>query len=908
MHHKPDILSLNELRCNKYWANELLNIEQYNVIHKCRVNNCGGGVAFLIKHNLVFNEIDIEFNEEIIGFTTTINSINHSFFTYYNPPSNKLSSDIFEFIEKNFQNYLLMGDLNAKSSRFGCVKNSSNGNILENILLSTRGSVLNSNHQPTFHRFGTDEKPDYHSMLDLFIGSPLYASKLVKYRVMKSKILDSYQLLQYHSAIELNLKLFNNKKQNDQLPIKYFRIYDKANWFSFKEHLVNTPLIINENMTSNSIQKALYNNIFDAAECCIPKSSNRTQNRAPLPSYILEKIRKRNKLQRIFRADRSYSNKIKYYELVDEVKLLITEFNSNKWRRFINKIGSNVLSTAAFWKRINRIRTAKTQKDIPTLIVNDIKLVSDEQKAEAFGRKLETTFNTQADDSIYFNQVHDKFINNFFEEKLYLHSQNDKSTRYITFVELVNTIKSLNNKTSEDKYGISNIILKNLPDIYKFHILNFFNHCLETNFIPDEWKYSIIKMIHKKKGEKHNIKNYRPISSTPCLMKLFEKIMLARLVDHLETNNLLIKQQSGFRSNRQTKDNLFFITQKILESFCKGKKVCCILFDIKAAFDKVWHRGLLYKLHKMNIPHYLFIWIMNFLDSRKFQVKIGNYITPLFNITCGVPQGACLSPTLFSIFINDLPLNDKKNEDYSLLFADDLAKFKIFNKINSSVEYYLNTQLYSLQCWLSNWHLKMAPEKCCYIILSHYSKSGENGKKGIKQEKFDLFLYGKKIPIDNNPTFLGMTFDKYLSFKNQISFLINSCNDRLDIIKVLSHKSWNINSETLIKLYKSLVRSIIDYSIFIFNRISVKNKMKLQTLQNNALRIIYNKYQNHNLNLNDQHAQANLETLNERALVLKNRYLDNAVNNSNPIIKDLIEDYNEFKNQTRKNNIKTLLD
>ena len=84
--------------------------------------------------------------------------------------------------------------------------------------------------------------------------------------------------------------------------------------------------------------------------------------------------------------------------------------------------------------------------------------------------------------------------------------------------------------------------------------------------------------------------------------------------------------------------------------------------------------------------------------------------------------------------------------------------------------------------------------------------------------------------------------------------------------------------------------------------------MKLQTLQNNALRIIYNKYQNHNLNLNDQHAQANLETLNERALVLKNRYLDNAVNNSNPIIKDLIEDYNEFKNQTRKNNIKTLLD
>ena len=382
--------------------------------------------------------------------------------------------------------------------------------------------------------------------------------------------------------------------------------------------------------------------------------------------------------------------------------------------------------------------------------------------------------------------------------------------------------------------------------------------------------------------------------------------MSERLKTFIKDKNILIKQQSGFRDNRQTKDNLYFMSQKILQAFGNHEKVCCIFFDIQAAFDKVWHNGLLYKLFKLKIPYYMLIWLKFFLTNRSFKVKVGEYITNLMDITCGVPQGACLSPILFSVFINDIPINENKHNDYSLLFADDLAKMKIFNKITYEVELQLNIDLKIIQMWLSKWRLKMAPEKCSYIIFSLYYKAGVNGKKGIKKETLDLKLYGKNILPDNSPIFLGMRFDKYMSCKNQIDYIKSNGNDRLNIIKVLSHPSWKIDQKTLLKLYKSLVRSLLDYSLFIFPLLSSTNKKSIQTIQNNALRIILNK--GIETDINEMYEILNIETIEERSNKLKEKYLNSADFNQNPLIIELREDYLIYKLNNHNSRIKTLLD
>jgi hypothetical protein len=123
--------------------------------------------------------------------------------------------------------------------------------------------------------------------------------------------------------------------------------------------------------------------------------------------------------------------------------------------------------------------------------------------------------------------------------------------------------------------------------------------------------------------------------------------MLIRIKEFLNKNNIIIKQQSGFRAKRQTKDNIFFLTQKAAESLNRGKKMCSIFFDIASAFDKVWHNGLLYKMIKLNFPKYIILWLKNFLFNRLFAIRINNVKTDNFIIGAGVPQGAVLSPFYF---------------------------------------------------------------------------------------------------------------------------------------------------------------------------------------------------------------------------------------------------------------------
>jgi retron-type reverse transcriptase len=132
--------------------------------------------------------------------------------------------------------------------------------------------------------------------------------------------------------------------------------------------------------------------------------------------------------------------------------------------------------------------------------------------------------------------------------------------------------------------------------------------------------------------------------------------------------------------------------------------MCSIFFDIAAAFDKIWHDGLIYKLIKINLPKFIINWIIHFLSHRFFAVRVNNSITDKSIITTGVPQGAVLSPTLFSIFINDIPINYSRNKCYSLFFADDLCAYFIYKQKRTIVK---TIQLYldRIEKWLKTWRL-----------------------------------------------------------------------------------------------------------------------------------------------------------------------------------------------------------
>jgi hypothetical protein len=161
---------------------------------------------------------------------------------------------------------------------------------------------------------------------------------------------------------------------------------------------------------------------------------------------------------------------------------------------------------------------------------------------------------------------------------------------------------------------------------------------------------------------------------------------------------------------------------------------------------------------------------------------VNGFTTQLFSIETGVPQGAVLSPLLFSIYINDIPILNVKNKEYSLLFADDLASFFIYKK-DGKINHKLKKYMGELELWLKNWRLNMQPKKCNFMLFNKNSNSKLAGKINIE-------LLNEKIPSIDQMKFLGINFDTGLTFNKHVKELKKKCNNRLNIIKIISNKSW----------------------------------------------------------------------------------------------------------------------
>ncbi len=193
---------------------------------------------------------------------------------------------------------------------------------------------------------------------------------------------------------------------------------------------------------------------------------------------------------------------------------------------------------------------------------------------------------------------------------------------------------------------------------------------MATGVIPERWKVGKIKMLLKPNKPAKELSSYSPISLTSKLAKCLEKIMKNRLVKFLDENNKISKFQSGLRAGHCTKDHILRLSQNFQNNFNKNHLTGAVMFDMEKAFDRVWHNGLIYKMHKLKIPNYIIYWVQQFIIDRSFYVQIGNNSSRRFKLKAGVPQGCILSPILFSIYFSDI--SETINSDKGI-YADDLA-------------------------------------------------------------------------------------------------------------------------------------------------------------------------------------------------------------------------------------------
>ena len=150
-----------------------------------------------------------------------------------------------------------------------------------------------------------------------------------------------------------------------------------------------------------------------------------------------------------------------------------------------------------------------------------------------------------------------------------------------------------------------------------------FRNCFEASTFPIEWKKANVIPVYKK-GNKQEISNYRPISLLPIFSKIFERIIFNNIFNYMDENKFFNPNQSGFRPGDSCVHQLISITHDIHKNFDMNpsREVRGLFLDISKAFDRVWHRGLLYKIKNFGIDGNLLKLIESFLSDRYKRVTI----------------------------------------------------------------------------------------------------------------------------------------------------------------------------------------------------------------------------------------------------------------------------------------------
>jgi len=238
-----------------------------------------------------------------------------------------------------------------------------------------------------------------------------------------------------------------------------------------------------------------------------------------------------------------------------------------------------------------------------------------------------------------------------------------------------------------------------IKDHIAYPLFLLYRKSLDKSSVPEDWKCADVSPVYKK-GNRSNVENYRPISLTSQVCKLFESIIRDVVVKHLEANLLIHDSQHGFRKGRSCLTNLISFLDKVTSEVDPGKDVDVIFLDFAKAFDKVPHQRLLQKLASHGITGKLLKWISNWLSNRMQRVCVNGSLSDWILVLSGVPQGSVLGPMLFLIFINDLDCGIIK---WILKFADNT---KIFGPICDCNDYMVfQEDLNRLFSWSTNWQM-----------------------------------------------------------------------------------------------------------------------------------------------------------------------------------------------------------
>ncbi len=384
-----------------------------------------------------------------------------------------------------------------------------------------------------------------------------------------------------------------------------------------------------------------------------------------------------------------------------------------------------------------------------------------------------------------------------------LHKRHTQLDYDISEDEIIKAIRSLKKKKSAGPDGIINEMLKvGYRTIIK-PLQKLLQLVFDSKHFPSPWKRGIIVKIFKS-GDPFDTDNYRGVTLSSVLGKLFSLIMTNRLQTDLESNDKLHPAQGGFRKDHRTSDNLFILSQIVKFYKSKKKPLYSCFVDFRKAFDMLNREALMIKLLEMEIGGKFYSIVKDMHMSNSCCVKVNHqYITEFFPSDLGVRQGDGLSPTLFNIFINDLAKEFESPDCHPasingihvgcLLYADDLL-------ILSETENGLRNGLSLLSDFSKRWSLTINVKKSKVLVFH---------KKALVCDPFEV--NGQSLEIVKSYRYLGVVISSSGSFHSGINDLSSKALKCSFLLKRKLLQNLNVPVDIYLNCFDTLVKPVLLY-------------------------------------------------------------------------------------------------
>ena len=722
------------------WLTECRNvgytINGYDSLHVYR-DQCGGGISIYYKENITVNKINV-----LSGLFNTFESL----FISINSDVTRLilgaiyrsGGSVDPFLDEFRIKILSHNSLTSNSIITGDFNLNLNQNVYSGSL-SRFVNLFNSFNYKQHISIPTRVTPYSATIID-HVWTAL--SFPLKTALLNYKLSDHFPLLinitldiPRNSSSFHTYRIINQSKINDFLSqISDLQTYIDINAYTNINELTHNFSVKLENIISN---------IF----ALVKKRRNPKFQSSPWISQDLIKcIRKKHKLFRLYKNNCITFSSFKIFR-----NLLSKSLKVAKFTYFQNKMFLCNKDSKKYWHIINDAMGYPKSNKIKEILSDNVTFSDSTEICEEFNK----FFINQP--LLLRNEI--PSVENVFLSKI------TSTTETFFFspcsaAEIINIISKMK-KTGFHSSPCPTRILQ-LGGMPLAGLLStIFNRCIECGMFPDSFKMAKVMPLFKS-GSAKDIKNYRPISLLPNISKIFEKIIYTRLYNFFEHHNIFLNNQYGFIKGRGIEKAALLFLSDINQSYSNNDISSAVFLDFSKAFDTVDHGILLQKLEKYGIRGHTLNLLKSYLTDRKQYVSIDDSISSERIVSSGVPQGSCLGPLFFTIYINDIA-NVIDNIKF-ILFADDIVIYTSSNSKAQNINT-LNHTLLRIFQWACANKLSLNPSKSKLIHFDNDQTSCCSADVAIGNSIIEEVFSIK---------YLGLTIQKDLKFNIHISNIVSS--------------------------------------------------------------------------------------------------------------------------------------